>query len=124
VEDVIKMSTTPDNGGSALLFPFLVLEAKREKGAESFGQIEIQSAFPIQYALQLQQDLLNTRGNTMDVPGGPLVWFLAYRGENWRVYAGHVQEREGKPKYVSHDSSLLLTYETLTIVADQFPLGR
>jgi hypothetical protein len=101
VEDVVKTTLNPDNGGSPLLFPFLLLEAKREKHAQNFEQMETQTAFPIKHALQLQYDLLQTPGNTMDVPGGPLVWFLANRGEDWRVYAGHVQEREGRPKYVS-----------------------
>ncbi|RYP93668.1 hypothetical protein DL770_000199 [Monosporascus sp. CRB-9-2] len=100
VEDVVKTTLNPDNGGSPLLFPFLILEAKREKGTENFEQMEIQTSFPIKHALQLQYDLLHTCGNTMDVPGGPLVWFLANRGEDWRVYAGHVQEREGRPKYL------------------------
>ncbi|RYP08292.1 hypothetical protein DL765_008834 [Monosporascus sp. GIB2] len=100
VEDVVKTTLNPDNGGSPLLFPFLILEAKREKGAENFEHMEIQTPFPIKHALQLQYDLLHTRGNTMDVPGGPLVWFMANRGEDWRVYAGHVQEREGRPKYL------------------------
>ncbi|KAF2793994.1 hypothetical protein K505DRAFT_417428 [Melanomma pulvis-pyrius CBS 109.77] len=100
VEDVVKTTLNPDNGGSPLLFPFLLSEAKREKGAENFGQMEIQTSFPIKHALQLQYDLLHIPGNTMDVPGGPLIWFLANRGEDWRVYAGHVQEKEGKPKYL------------------------
>jgi len=78
-----------------------VLEAKGEKSAEGFEHMEIQTAFPIKNALQLQYDLLKTRGNTMDVPGGPLVWFLANKGEDWRVYAAIVYEEEGRPNYVS-----------------------
>ncbi|OCL07705.1 hypothetical protein AOQ84DRAFT_294587, partial [Glonium stellatum] len=82
-----------------LLFPFLVLEAKGEKGTENFGHMEIQTAFPIKNALELQYNLLKTHGNTMDVPGGPLVWFLAYRGEDWRVYGAVIYEEEGRPNY-------------------------
>jgi hypothetical protein len=98
---VINVSVNPDNGGGPLLFPFLILEAKCEKGAQSFEQMEIQTAFPIMNALRLQYDLLKTRGNTMDVPGGPLVWFSANRGEDWRVYAAFVHGEEGRPNYVS-----------------------
>lgn len=116
VEDVVKTTLNPDNGGSPLLFPFLIAEAKREKGAENFEQMEVQTAFPIKHALQLQYDLLKTTGNTMDVPGGPLVWFLANRGEDWRVYAGHVKEtEEGRIKYVGtyhHFWSLRNTYNS------------
>jgi hypothetical protein len=59
----------------------LILEAKREKDAQNFEQMEIQTGFPIKNTLKLQYDLMKTRGNTMDVPGGPLVWFFASRGE-------------------------------------------
>ncbi|KAF2495383.1 hypothetical protein BU16DRAFT_561664 [Lophium mytilinum] len=100
LDDFVKTTMNPDNGGSPLLFPFLISEAKREKGAKNFGQMETQTSFPIKHALQLQYELWRYPGNTMDVPGGPLVWFLANRGEDWRVYAGHIQEREGRPKYV------------------------
>ncbi|CZR61240.1 uncharacterized protein PAC_11136 [Phialocephala subalpina] len=99
VEDVVKVSVNPDNGGDPLLFPFLVLEAKGEKAGENFEQMEIQTAFPIRNILKLQYDLLKTPGNTMDVPGGPLVWFFASRGEDWRVYAASVHEENGLPNY-------------------------
>jgi len=89
-----------ENGGEPLLFPFLVLEAKSEKSPENFEHMEIQTAFPIKNALQLQYDLLKAKGNRMDVPGGPLVWFLANRGEDWRVYGAVVHEEDGRPNYV------------------------
>ena len=101
LEDVLKISMNPDNGGEPLLFPFLVLEAKSEKGGENFEHIEIQTAFPVRNALKLQHDLLKQPGNTMDVPGGPLAWFVATRGEDWRVYGAFVYEEEGRPNYVS-----------------------
>jgi hypothetical protein len=104
IEDVITTSMNLENGGDPLLFPFLVLEAKGEKGPQNFEHMEIQTAFPIKNALKLQYDLLKTRGNSMDVPGGPLVWFLASRGEDWRVYGATVYEEEGKPHYVSVQS--------------------
>ncbi|KAF2474461.1 uncharacterized protein BDR25DRAFT_386024 [Lindgomyces ingoldianus] len=100
LEEVVKVSINPDNGGSALLFPFLILEAKGEKGVDNFEEMEIQSAFPIRNALKLQYDLLKTKGNTMDVPGGPLVWFLANRGEDWRVYGACIHEHNGRPDYL------------------------
>lgn len=101
VEEVVQVSINPDNGGDPLLFPFLLLEAKGEKGPENFEHMEIQTSFPIKHALKLQYDLLKTPGNTMDVPGGPLTWFLANRGEDWRVYAAFVHEKDGRPDYVS-----------------------
>ncbi|PMD34539.1 hypothetical protein L207DRAFT_467194 [Hyaloscypha variabilis F] len=100
LEEFLQLSIHPDNGGDPLLFPFLIFEAKGGMGAESFMHMEIQTAFPIKHALKLQYDLLKTRGNTMDVPGGPLVWFLANHGENWRVYAAFVYEEEDRPNYL------------------------
>ncbi|KAF2691377.1 hypothetical protein K458DRAFT_324704 [Lentithecium fluviatile CBS 122367] len=103
VSDVIRTSTNPDNGGVPLHFPFLIHEAKSEKSANNFEEIEIQTALPIKRALHVQQILKETRGNTVDVPGGPLVWFTANRGETWRVYAGTVYEDDGRTNYlVSH----------------------
>jgi hypothetical protein len=101
IGEVIKSSVNIDNGGDPLLFPFLVLEAKGEKGSENFEQMEVQTSFPIKNALQLQYDLLKTPGNIMEVPGGPLVWFLANRGEDWRVYGAVVHEEEGRPNWAS-----------------------
>jgi hypothetical protein len=101
LEDILKVSMNPDNGGEPLLFPFLVLEAKSEKGSENFEHMETQTAFPVRNALKLQYDLLKQPGNTMDVPGGPLAWFVATRGEDWRVYGAFVLEEEGRPNYVS-----------------------
>lgn len=120
VGDVIHSSVTVDSG-EPLLFPFLVSEAKGEKGAENFECMEVQTAFPIKYALELQYDLIKTRGNTEGVPGGPLVWFLANRGEDWRVYGAVVHEQDGRSNYVSNRPRVCITF--LNLVVDQLPLG-
>ncbi|KAH4013756.1 hypothetical protein HBH98_194300 [Parastagonospora nodorum] len=99
VSEVFRTSTNPDNGGVPLHFPFLIHEAKSEKSANSFEEIEIQTALPIKRALQIQHTLKELPGNTVDVPGGPLVWFTANRGETWRVYAGTVYEDDGRTNY-------------------------
>jgi hypothetical protein len=101
LKKIVKTSINPDVGGAQLLFPFLVLEAKVEKGKEGFEHAEVQSALPIMEALKLQYDLMKVPGNTVEVPGGPLVWFLANRGEHWRVYAAYVVEDNERPTYVS-----------------------
>lgn len=86
-------------------FPFLIHEAKSEKSANNFEEIEIQTALPIKRALHVQQAFTDTPGNTVDVPGGPLVWFTANRGETWRVYAGTVYEDDGRTNYVSENKT-------------------
>ena len=110
VSDVVRTSTNPDNGGVPLHFPFLIHEAKSEKSANNFEEIEIQTALPIKRALYIQQIFKETRGNTVDVPGGPLVWFTANRGETWRVYAGTVYEDDGRANYVSETCNRTLMY--------------
>ncbi|KAL3464330.1 hypothetical protein BJX64DRAFT_95106 [Aspergillus heterothallicus] len=70
-------------------FPFLVLEAKSEKGTVGFESIERQTAFPIRAMLGIQKSL----ETGVDLPQIlPLVWFLANRGDEWRVY-GCVPDR-------------------------------
>lgn len=45
---------------------------------------------PIWNAIFLQHELtklLKSSGNVFDVSGGPLIWFFAFRGKDWRLYA-------------------------------------
>lgn len=67
------------------LFPFLLLEAKSETSASGFDDIQIQSAFPLQALLKLQ-DGLQSHQLVPDPYFSPLVWFIAFRGDAWRVY--------------------------------------
>jgi hypothetical protein len=81
-----------------VFYPFLVIEAKSEKGSPGFKSIESQTAFPIRTLLQLQENLAKSTGIKLD----PLVWFFANQGDEWRVYAAVVDSA----KYVS-ESRLL-----------------
>jgi hypothetical protein len=67
-----------------ILYPFLVIEAKSEKGSPGFESIETQSALAIRTCLVLQRDLETATGVSLH----PLVWFIAYQGDEWRLYAG------------------------------------
>jgi hypothetical protein len=64
-------------------YPFLIVEAKSEKGSPGFESVERQSAFPIRTLVKLQKSLQRIR----NVPINPLVWFMANQGDEWRVYA-------------------------------------
>ena len=76
--------------GKDVFYPFLVLEAKKEKGlGPGFTGIEHQTAFPIRNFLKLQQNLRQETG--VDFPC--LVWFFAFRGEEWRLY-GAVPDKD------------------------------
>ncbi|KAG2019335.1 hypothetical protein GB937_005249 [Aspergillus fischeri] len=64
-------------------YPFVLIEAKSEKGSPGFESVERQSAFPLRTLLKLQQDLQQMN----HIPISPLVWFMANQGDEWRVYA-------------------------------------
>jgi hypothetical protein len=66
----------------SMVYPFLVIEAKSEKGSPGFEAVEVQTAFPIRTFLKIQAQL-NTQGAfSLE----PLVWFMAFSGEQWHVY--------------------------------------
>ena len=69
-------------GDGRVLYPFLIIEAKSEKGSRGFESIEMQTAFPIRTLLKLQNDLSTASGSGIK----PLVWFLANQGDEWKVY--------------------------------------
>lgn len=66
-------------------FPFLILEAKSEGGCRGFRAVEKQTAFPIKRLVDLQKTL---RKKGKEPVERALVWFLAFIGNTWRVYAG------------------------------------
>jgi hypothetical protein len=98
VEEVVK--TTPFKPASdRLIFPFLVLEAKSDGTKDRFEDGMVQSAQPVQVLLQLQEGLRS------HVPGesrlAPLVWYLANKGDEWRVYATYpTSNQRGETDYV------------------------
>ncbi|KAH8679385.1 hypothetical protein BGZ61DRAFT_457118 [Ilyonectria robusta] len=83
--------------GDPIVYPFLIIEAKSEKGADSFTDIQVQTAFAIRELLSLQEELAQAAGEGTEWDGGPLVWFLSYKGELWRVWAAYI-ETEGEKK--------------------------
>ncbi|KAF1949104.1 hypothetical protein CC80DRAFT_555718 [Byssothecium circinans] len=71
--------------GRQLLYPFLVIEAKKENDAPGFQAIQKQTAFPVRRLLTIQDEL---RQDSRVHCEPFLVWFFAYQGEEWRLYAG------------------------------------
>jgi len=81
-----RVEITPfKHGKEPLLLPFLITEAKTERG-DSFEASERQAAFPIWALLKLQQELQKAAKLTLREQGGPLVWFFSNRGEQWQLY--------------------------------------
>ncbi|KAF5975641.1 hypothetical protein FBULB1_7279 [Fusarium bulbicola] len=81
--------------GEALIFPFLVIEAKSEKAGSSNSDIQLQTGFAIRELLMIQ-DELGEAAEDGNWHGGPLVWFVSYRGEDWRVSAAYVHKKAGQ----------------------------
>jgi hypothetical protein len=73
-------STVLNHKGNALLFPFLVIEAKSRNGA-LFDACNTQTALPIMKRLRIQEDL-QAKSQIKVEYRGPLLWYIAYR---WRT---------------------------------------
>ena len=84
LRDVVHRSASQSRLNSCL-FPFLILEAKSDSSSASFSDIQIQTSFPIRSLLNLQRDLAS-RCHQSDETPEPLIWFLAYKGSDWKVY--------------------------------------
>ncbi|KIX01939.1 uncharacterized protein Z518_07878 [Rhinocladiella mackenziei CBS 650.93] len=89
---------------SDLTYPFLIVESKREGEGPGFEYAEAQSAFPIRICLRLQEQLKQVSGQHLV----PLVWFLAYQGDEWRTVACVVYEG----KYGALQLLLIIDYIT------------
>lgn len=90
-------STVLNHKGNSLLFPFLIVEAKSRNGA-SFEDCDAQTALPVLKMLKIQEDLQRKSQMTLEY-GGPLVWYIAYRGEDWRLSGCYISEKPGGSLY-------------------------
>lgn len=79
-----------------LIYPFLVLEAKRENAAPGFRSVEAQTAFPIRRFLKIQDELKTASGIELD----PLVWFFAFQGEEWRLYSAILDKNKSVVRFL------------------------
>lgn len=101
----LKTSPFRQHSGQ-LLFPFLVLEAKSEKGQDNFNAIQRQTVFTIRTLLNMQVDLQQVTGELSTCLRGPLVWSFASKREQWQVAAGYTVEDDVQtPHYVRQPSS-------------------
>ncbi|OQE08712.1 hypothetical protein PENFLA_c129G10443 [Penicillium flavigenum] len=82
-----RLVSSPVKDAEHILFPFLILEAKSEIQTPGFTAIEKQTAFPIKRLVDIQKSLRKRR---QEPEGNSLVWFLAFSGDEWRVYAQRI----------------------------------
>lgn len=78
------LDSSPVKDAEHIKFPFLILEAKSEIQSPGFGAVEKQTAFPIKRLVDIQKNL---RRRGKELAERALVWFLAFIGDEWRVYA-------------------------------------
>ena len=86
VRKKVVVSPFDGQGDEPLIFPFLILEAKRNDPQITIRQIEHQTGFPIRSLLKLQEDLYNRCKESGMTAPEPLVWFLATRGVDVVIY--------------------------------------
>ncbi|PMD30617.1 hypothetical protein L207DRAFT_573440 [Hyaloscypha variabilis F] len=86
----VELSHSPVINRRLLMYPFLVLEAKRENDAPGFRYVETQTAFPIRRFLRIQDELQSASG----IKFFPLVWFFAFQGEGWRLHAAILDDEK------------------------------
>ncbi|KAF4969181.1 hypothetical protein FSARC_3557 [Fusarium sarcochroum] len=97
-KDIRSSPFRPD--GEPIIFPFLVIEAKSEKGSDAFTDTQVQTAFAIRELLLIQRGLAQAAGEDTEWDAGPLVWFLSYKGEQWRVSAAYTHNQDDVTFYV------------------------
>lgn len=85
--------------GEPLLFPFLMMEAKSEGGG-GFSRCGIQTSLPIWSLLKIQERL-SQHGAPLNELGGPLLWYIAYLGDEWRVSGCVTAIERDQSSYVS-----------------------
>ncbi|KAF9888240.1 hypothetical protein FE257_008809 [Aspergillus nanangensis] len=98
--DGIRCSTVQDD--LEMLFPFLVLEAKSEVAGPGFQSVEIQTAFPIRALLNIQKSL----NEHTKIRRNPLLWFIAFKGDIWKVYGCTPEDRKTKVIQLWHGTIL------------------
>lgn len=78
--------------GDSLIFPFLLLEAKSAKSANSdWHSVQLQSAFPVRSLLCAQESLKRmSKTHTNQQLEDPFLWLVMNRGEDWRICAASV----------------------------------
>lgn len=97
VHEVLGLEQPLTQTGEHLLFPFIVLEAKSGSSSYDWHSVQMQTAFSIRTLLETQNRLRTATGTQSKWRSGPLVWFFANKGEDWRVYAAYIQPADEKP---------------------------
>lgn len=83
-----------------IIFPFLILEAKAETSTDNLHTIENQVGLAISEMLNIQSRLFESTGRLDYEDTGPIVWFIATKGDLWKIHVAYIDMVRGKQCYV------------------------
>jgi hypothetical protein len=90
-----KSEAATSKARKPLLFPFLLLESKKETSDTDDYDTFLQSAFPIRTFLKLQNELRFCAGKKSQWgTGGPFMWYLSHKGPLWEVAGAYTVEQK------------------------------
>ncbi|KAK4235994.1 hypothetical protein C8A03DRAFT_36126 [Achaetomium macrosporum] len=106
LEDILHKQPH-STSGQALLFPFLVVEAKSGTAPDDWHSIRLQTAFPIYTYLNAQQSLRLATAQRSKWTSGPLVWFFMSKGDDWRLALAYqcpagIPTTTGRPNQITN----------------------
>lgn len=93
IRKIPDLKHTPFTGADDIVYPFLICEAKagvRKYAMLEFEKIDTQTAFPIRSCLKLQKRLFEAS----KARSNPLVWYVPYSGDYWKIAACVMQGDE------------------------------
>lgn len=93
--------------GVPLLYPFVVVEAKKGTSDCDWHSINMQTAFPIRAFLLAQGRLRKAIGVYSERQFEPLLWYFAYKGEDWRLSVAYMKQPTSPSSSSSQQSATL-----------------
>ncbi|RDW67413.1 uncharacterized protein DSM5745_09279 [Aspergillus mulundensis] len=89
VGDDIKSDLFASTGSineSGMIFPFLVLEAKRARAPDSWEDMQRQMALPAYEMLRMQTALVERSLPALMGEGLPKIWLVSFKAQIWKLY--------------------------------------
>ncbi|KAL3479622.1 hypothetical protein BJX99DRAFT_255347 [Aspergillus californicus] len=98
--DIFAKKDADFQDDSAMVFPFLILEAKRARAPDSLEDIERQMAFPAYEMLRAQNRVLENTTVSQASDRLPRVWLVSFKAQIWRLYVATTErDMDGKHSY-------------------------
>lgn len=92
--DIFTKEDAAVENESGMVFPFLILEAKGAKAADSLEDMERQMALPAYELLRTQKRLLDSSTAVQANDRLPRVWLVSFKAQIWKLYVATVQQDE------------------------------